>query len=142
MKPSSVSVPGFYSYLTHGLDELDRAFASHTFMSLHFLQRAISLLRSLHSYLTHLVKKLHLPPGDKWLDEYMDETARLWEACHVIKIGLSSVETYGSAGIDMVSSLEEWRRSPSSHLTRQVLLLVYLFLFLFFFFPFFSMSNT
>ncbi|KAG0501719.1 hypothetical protein HPP92_001791 [Vanilla planifolia] len=70
--------------------------------------------------LTHLVHKLHLPVGDKWLDEYMDESSRLWEASLVLKLGLSGIESYCIAAADVVASLDSLQRSPP-HLARQVM---------------------
>ncbi|KAG6500424.1 uncharacterized protein LOC121994211 [Zingiber officinale] len=119
MRPSPYSVKGFFSLLSAGLDELD--LSSNTFMSIQFLQRAIALLRSLHSHLIDLVKKLHLPAGERWLDEYMDESSRLWDVCHVIKLGVSGMESYNSRGADLVSSLEDWSRNPNPDLALQAL---------------------
>ncbi|XP_062191801.1 uncharacterized protein LOC133895480 [Phragmites australis] len=112
----------FYSSMAHGLDALHRSLASppHAFLSAAFLQQAAALLRSLHSQLLHLVQRLHLPPGESWLDEYMDETSRLWDACQLVRAGASALDAYCASAARIAAALHDWLCSPNPHAARQV----------------------
>jgi hypothetical protein len=111
-------VNAFFTTLARGLDDLSGGGGG--LSSLPALLRAAALLRGLHSQLTMLVGQLHLPPGGRWLDEYMDETARLWDACLAVKLGLAAVERYCAAASCAVTALDDWLQDPSPLSTRQV----------------------
>lgn len=110
-------VNAFFATLARGLDDLSGAGG---LSSLPALLRAAALLRGLHSQLMLLVGQLHLPPGGRWLDEYMDETARLWDACLAVKLGLAAVERYCAAASCAAAALDDWLLDPSPLSTRQV----------------------
>uniref|UniRef100_A0A0E0CLU9 Uncharacterized protein n=1 Tax=Oryza meridionalis TaxID=40149 RepID=A0A0E0CLU9_9ORYZ len=118
MKPSPSTVAAFYGTLARGLDELDRSLASSSaaseFVSAASLRAALALIRAAHAGLARLVGSLHLPGGAAWLDEYMDETSRLCDACRALRLGAASLEGYSESASRLASALR------SSHLSFEV----------------------
>eukprot|EP00252_Welwitschia_mirabilis_P001454 TRINITY_DN11312_c0_g1_i1.p1 TRINITY_DN11312_c0_g1~~TRINITY_DN11312_c0_g1_i1.p1 ORF type:complete len:336 (+),score=57.44 TRINITY_DN11312_c0_g1_i1:116-1009(+) len=88
-----------------------------------WLEQIVILLRSLHGEIILLVQKLQLPVGGKWLDEYMDESTKLWDVCHVIKCGVAALEQYQNA-VENVSVTLEANSNPSQNLCRQAMRVV------------------
>jgi hypothetical protein len=106
----------FYSSIGQGVEALHRRLAVGEvgFMSAAFVQQAAALVRSVHAQLLEVVGRLHLPAGERWLDEYMDETSRLWDACLLVRAGASSLEGYSDSASRLASALR------SSHLSFEV----------------------
>ncbi|KAK3120803.1 hypothetical protein QOZ80_8BG0641960 [Eleusine coracana subsp. coracana] len=109
--------------MAHGLDGLHRSLSSSSssFLSAPFLQQAAALLRSLHSQLLHLVQRLHLPPGESWLDEYMDETSRLWDACQLVRAGAAAIDAYCASAARIPAAFASSSSSAAGDATRTTL---------------------
>ncbi|KAF4361841.1 hypothetical protein F8388_003162, partial [Cannabis sativa] len=71
--------------------------------------------------ITRVTNSGHQSIDDKWLDEYMDESSRLWEACHLLKSGLSSIETYVSTANNILSALDNTPQHFNPAMSRQVI---------------------
>ncbi|XP_031498738.1 uncharacterized protein LOC116263225 [Nymphaea colorata] len=135
------SISGFYAKLRRGMEDLEESIASKgrgcgggvgggedddddCFMSARWVNEALGLLRSLHGELVRLVQSLRLPAGDKWLDDYMDESAKLWSACHVLKSAASGLEGYQAAveaALPLMTDGRWWSSASAPALCRQVM---------------------
>ncbi|CAH9078431.1 unnamed protein product [Cuscuta epithymum] len=100
-------VEDFDKFLVKAIDDLNDMFVvfDYNLVSIEFLSRVLSSLRSFHGEFTCLLPKLRLPARDKWLEAYMDESSRLWEAARLLKKAVSNFQYGETLGDDLVSSL-------------------------------------
>ncbi|CAH9058606.1 unnamed protein product [Cuscuta europaea] len=100
-------VEDFDKFLGKAIDDLNDMFVvfDDNLVSIEFLSRVVSSLRSFHAEFTRLLPKLRLPARDKWLEGYMDESSRLWAAGRLIKKAVSNFENGETSGGHLVSLL-------------------------------------
>ncbi|XP_047320895.1 uncharacterized protein LOC124924959 [Impatiens glandulifera] len=97
----------YYKFLTSGIDDLERVFTSTDSMSIQFLQKTLSFLRSINTQFTLLVHKIPLNSGDKWLYEYMKESDKYWKLCKILKSIISRMDSFYSNAFNFISSFED-----------------------------------
>jgi hypothetical protein len=68
------------------------------FLSIDWLLQAMSVVLATHANVESLIPESHLTLSlqrdDKWIDEYLDDSAKLLDVCNVLKEGISDVEHY------------------------------------------------
>ncbi|KAJ7525473.1 hypothetical protein O6H91_17G052900 [Diphasiastrum complanatum] len=66
------------------------------FVTLEWLQQAVDFLRSTHAGVLNFVDRLQLPisAGEEWINEYMNESAKLLDVCNLLKRGIGGLGHY------------------------------------------------
>lgn len=87
----------FETKLVEKFDALKEAGEELGFLSIDWLLQALSVVLSTHSSVEALIPNLTFPLSnrdDKWVDEYLDDSAKLLDVCNVLKEGISELEQY------------------------------------------------
>ncbi|XP_024362397.1 protein BPS1, chloroplastic [Physcomitrium patens] len=88
----------FETRLKERLDALKPAGEEKGFLSVDWLLQAMSIVLATHANVEVLIPEsqlsLSLSRDDKWVDEYLDDSAKLLDVCNVLKEGISEVEHY------------------------------------------------
>lgn len=87
----------FESRLTEKLEALKSAGDELGFLSIDWLLQAMTVVLATHSNVEELIPNLEFPPSDrddKWVDEYLDDSAKLLDVCNVLREGISEVDHY------------------------------------------------
>lgn len=78
-------------------DALKEAGEELGFLSIDWLLQALSVVLSTHANVEALIPNLTFPLSnrdDKWVDEYLDDSAKLLDVCNVLREGISELEQY------------------------------------------------
>jgi hypothetical protein len=87
----------FESKLAEKLEALKLAGEELGFLSIDWFIQAMTVVLATHSNVEALVPDLQFPLTErdgKWVDEYLDDSAKLLDVCNVLKEGISDVEHY------------------------------------------------
>lgn len=87
----------FESKLAEKFDALKEAGEELGFLSIDWLLQALSVVLSTHASVEALIPNLTLPlssKDDKWVDEYLDDSAKLLDVCNVLKEGIADLNEY------------------------------------------------
>lgn len=88
----------FESRLKERLETLKPAGEQKGFLSIDWLLQAMSVVLATHANVEALIPESQLSLShqrdDKWVDEYLDDSAKLLDVCNVLREGISEVEHY------------------------------------------------
>lgn len=87
----------FESKLAEKLDALKVAGEELGFLSIEWLLQAMPVVLATHTNVEALIPNLQFPLSerhDKWVDEYLDDSAKLLDVCNVLREGIPEVEHY------------------------------------------------
>ncbi|CAM6032444.1 unnamed protein product [Sphagnum compactum] len=91
------ALQNFESRLAEKLEALKLAGEELGFLSIDWFLQSMTVVLASHSNVEALIPDLQFPlsdKDDKWMDEYLDDSAKLLDVCNVLKEGISDVEHY------------------------------------------------